>query len=73
MKGKCLGKVKTIEKDAYITKTPIEIARICTDRCPYPTDKCGVNGCDFFKAERQSLVNERKIKVRNMRPCSNGT
>ncbi len=63
-------KVKPIDNRAeYMTKTPLEVAQICTNRCPYPTDKCGVNGCDFFKAERQRLVNEGKIKVRNMRPC----
>lgn len=70
MKGKCQGKVKPIDgQDAYITNTPKAIALICTDRCPYPPNKCNGNGCDFFKAERQRLVNEGKIKVRNMRPC----
>jgi hypothetical protein len=73
MKGKCLGKVKLqpsiTRKDAYITNTPVEIVRICTERCPYPRAQCGTEGCDFFKAERKRLVNEGKLKVRNMRKC----
>ena len=70
MKGSCKGKVKPIDnQEAYVTKTPKAIAEICTDTCPYPTPRCGVNGCDYFRAERQRLVNEGKIKVRNMRPC----
>lgn len=70
MKGKCQGKVKPIDRqDAYITKTPREIARICTDRCPYPPNKCGANGCDFFKAERDRLIAEKVIKARKKKPC----
>lgn len=70
MKGECTGKVKPIDnQEAYVTKTPKAIVEICTDHCPYPTPRCGVNGCGYFRAERQRLVNEGKIKVRNMKPC----
>ena len=70
MKGSCKGKVKPIDyQEAYVTKTPPELAQICTDRCPYPAPRCKANGCEYFRAERQRLVNEGKIKVRNMRPC----
>lgn len=70
MKGKCLGKVKPLEReDAYYTKTPQAIARICTERCPYDVPKCGAKGCDFFKSEKERLISKNVVKGRKKRPC----
>jgi hypothetical protein len=73
MKGKCLGKVKplptTERKDAYITTTPEAIVKICTERCPYPLAQCGSEGCDFFKAEKQRLIEAKVVKARRKRKC----
>ena len=62
MRAKRKRKIEVAErKDAYITKTPKAVADICT-QCPYPTDICGADGCDYYKERKAQLGYGRKRK-----------
>ena len=63
MKGKCKGKIKTEEKDAYVTFTPQALIDFCRD-CPYPLPICGDKGCEEYKALYQRLVDSKVIRSR---------